>query len=162
MFIRFPILYGMTTFKFDFKTETLYGKLIPKTDVVIFLFYSFSTQGLCINNVCMCVFVSIRAQCTWLLNDWLSEVNNRKLGNPTTPTRGPVSMPKKQIYRHIANNSNENYRFILFNFFYQTPLKGPIFLFWWFIVVKISPRVLDKYHGIRVKIKKKTISVKRD
>lgn len=37
--------------------------------------------------------ISIRAQYTWLLNDWLSGVNNRKLGNPTTPTRGPVSMP---------------------------------------------------------------------
>lgn len=37
--------------------------------------------------------ISIRAQYTRLLNDWLSGVNNRKLGNPTTPTRGPVSMP---------------------------------------------------------------------
>lgn len=108
------------------------NRLQKRTSLLFFLFYSFSTQGLW--TVC----VSIRAQYIWLLNDRLSGVNNRKLGNPTTLTRGPVSIPKKQIYRHIANNSNENYRFFLFLRLLNLAKRANI-VTRWFIVTR-TPR----------------------
>lgn len=145
----------MWLFKFDLKTETPNGKLIPKTDVVIYFYFTFLFFFILIlfilhsRPIRTAVYnISIRAQYTWLLNDWLRGVNNRKLGNPTTPTRGPVSMPIRNKFIDTLQITVIQYYNVqsITGFFllWKNPLKGPTFLVRWFIVVK-TPRV----HNIR-------------